>query len=55
MIEPPDISWLGILPELILGLGAAAGPPDRRAVEAAAAGPLPGGRGRSWRWPGSPP
>ena len=23
MIEPPDISWLGILPELILGLGAA--------------------------------
>ena len=23
MIDPPDISWLGILPELILGLGAA--------------------------------
>jgi NADH-quinone oxidoreductase subunit N len=23
VIEPPDISWLGILPELILGLGAA--------------------------------
>ncbi|MEX0667681.1 MAG: hypothetical protein WD313_05075, partial [Acidimicrobiia bacterium] len=23
MIEPPDISWIGILPELILGLGAA--------------------------------
>jgi NADH-quinone oxidoreductase subunit N len=23
MIEPPDINWLGILPELVLGLGAA--------------------------------